>query len=41
MGVDLHEYRNRMRRRSAKWKTVSLPTADFRSLARPLDSWLS
>jgi hypothetical protein len=41
LGVDLHEYRNRMRRRSAKWKTVSLPTADFRSLARPLDSWLS
>jgi hypothetical protein len=41
MGVDLHEYRGRMRRRSAKWKTVALPTADFRSLARPLDTWLS
>lgn len=41
MGVDLAEYRNHMRRRSAKWETVSLPSEDFRSLARPLESWLS
>jgi len=40
MGVDLAEYRNRMRRRSAKWETVSLAAADFRSLARPLETWV-
>jgi hypothetical protein len=40
MGIDLAEYRSHMRRRSAKWETVSLPAADFRSLARPLESWL-
>lgn len=40
MGIDLAEYRNHMRRRSAKWETVALPAEDFRSLARPLDSWL-
>jgi hypothetical protein len=39
-GVDLGEYRNRMRVRSPKWKTVALPTADFRELARPIESWL-
>lgn len=40
MGIALDEYRNHMRRRSAKWETVSLPAAEFRSLARPLESWL-
>ena len=40
MGIELGEYRNHMRRRSAKWETVSLPVEDFRSLARPIDSWL-
>ena len=40
MGVDLGEYRNHMRRRSAKWETVCLPAEDFRSLARPIESWL-
>jgi hypothetical protein len=40
MGIDLTEYRNHMRRRSVKWETVSLPAEDFRSLARPIDSWL-
>ena len=40
MGVDLAEYRNSMRRRSAKWATVSLPAAGFRDLARPIDKWL-
>jgi hypothetical protein len=40
LGVELAEYRNHMRRRSAKWETVSLPAAEFRSLARPLESWL-
>lgn len=40
MGIDLSEYRDHMRRRSAKWETVSLPSEDFRSLARPLESWL-
>lgn len=40
MGIDLAEYRAHMRRRSAKWETVSLPAQEFRSLARPLESWL-
>lgn len=40
MGVELGEYRNHMRRRSAKWETVCLPAEAFRSLARPIDSWL-
>ena len=40
MGVDLAEYRDHMRRRSAKWETVCLPAEDFRSLARPIESWL-
>ena len=40
MGIDLGEYRGAMRRRSAKWETVSLPAQEFRQLARPLESWL-
>jgi hypothetical protein len=40
MGIDLSEYRNHMRRRSPKWETVCLPAKEFRSLARPMDSWL-
>ena len=40
MGVDLGEYQSKMRRRSAKWATVSLPAEDFRQLARPIDGWL-
>jgi hypothetical protein len=40
MGIDLGEYRNAMRRRSAKWETVALPAGEFRSLARPIESWL-
>ena len=40
MGVDLAEYRNHMRRRSPKWETVALPAEQFRSLARPVESWL-
>ena len=40
MGVDLAEYRDHMRRRSAKWETVALGAEDFRSLARPIESWL-
>jgi len=40
MGIDLADYRQRMRKRSAKWETVSLPRKEFRSLARPLESWL-
>ena len=39
-GVNLAEYRGAMRRRSAKWETVALPADEFRSLARPLESWL-
>jgi hypothetical protein len=40
MGIDLAEYRAHMRRRSAKWETVCLPAREFRSLARPLETWL-
>jgi hypothetical protein len=40
MGIELAEYRDHMRRRSVKWETVALPAEDFRSLARPLESWL-
>jgi len=40
MAIDLAEYRNHMRRRSPKWETVCLPAEDFRSLARPLETWL-
>ena len=40
MGIDLAEYRNAMRRRSVKWETVALPAEEFRSLARPVESWL-
>jgi hypothetical protein len=40
MGIDLAEYRNHMRRRSPKWETVCLGAQEFRSLARPLESWL-
>jgi hypothetical protein len=40
MGVDLTEYRDHMRRRSPKWETVCLGAEDFRSLAKPLESWL-
>lgn len=40
MGIELSEYRSHMRRRSAKWETVAIPADDFRSLARPIESWL-
>jgi DNA-binding sugar fermentation-stimulating protein len=40
MGVALDEYRNHMRRRSAKWETVSLPAEAFRNLAKPFEAWL-
>ena len=39
-GVDLREYRNHMRRRSAKWETVAIGAEAFRSLARPIEDWL-
>jgi hypothetical protein len=40
LGVELQEYRQYMRQRSAKWDTVALPIAEFRSLARPIEDWL-
>jgi hypothetical protein len=39
-GVDAHLYRTFMRTRSPRWGTVSLPTAVFRSLVRPLSHFL-
>ncbi len=40
LGVNLAEYQEHMRRRSVKWKTVALPQAHFKSLARPIEDWL-
>lgn len=40
MGINLAEYRDHMKRRSEKWKTVCLSSDSFRSLARPIDAWL-
>lgn len=40
MGIDLTDYRHRMRRRSSKWGTVCLSKEDFRQLARPIETWL-
>ncbi|MEM8876159.1 MAG: HYExAFE family protein [Planctomycetota bacterium] len=40
MAISLADYRNHMRQRSAKWETVALPTSDFRSLARPMETLL-
>jgi hypothetical protein len=40
LGIELCEYQEHMRRRSVKWETVAIPQADFRSLARPIESWL-
>jgi hypothetical protein len=34
------EYGRRMRPRSPSWKTVSLPTADYRAIVRPFDDFL-
>ncbi|MEM6798559.1 MAG: HYExAFE family protein, partial [Planctomycetota bacterium] len=36
VGIRLDDYRSAARRRSAKWGTVSVPIADFRTLAEPL-----
>lgn len=33
------DYAAHARQRSPKWNTVSVPTADFRRLAKPLDGW--
>lgn len=40
-GVDLGDYQQRMRRRSAKWETVAVGQDDFKTLARPIEMWLS
>ena len=40
LGVGLSDYRDHMRRRSAKWETVALPAADFRAHAKPIADWL-
>jgi len=39
-GVWADEYRQRMRERSASWETVSLPSAEFRRLRRPIAEFL-
>ena len=40
LGVPLDQYRKHMRPRSAKWKTVHVPAADFGRIAHPLDTLL-
>jgi hypothetical protein len=35
--VDVLDYRHHMRRRSPRWRTVTLPLAVYRSLVRPLN----
>src|SRR5690606_13143488 len=40
LGVDLCDYRNHMSRRSVRWDTVAMPSAEFRQLARPIGEWL-
>ena len=37
-GIDVADYRTRMKRRSPRWNTVHLPAADFREIVRPF-SW--
>lgn len=39
-GVNLLDYRNHMNRRSVRWDTVSVPSVDFRQMARPIEQWL-
>ncbi|MER3417468.1 MAG: hypothetical protein C4297_14870 [Gemmataceae bacterium] len=39
-GIPVEVYRAAMRVRSPRWDTVSVPTAMFRRLARPLVEWL-
>jgi hypothetical protein len=38
--VDVHDYRRHMRRRSPRWRTVTLPLTVYRSLVRPLTHFL-
>lgn len=37
LSVQLDDYRRYCRPRSAKWRTVTVPAANFRRLARPID----
>lgn len=39
-GVWASEYREKMRMRSASWETVTLPSAEFRRLRRPIAEFL-
>jgi hypothetical protein len=38
--VEVADYRRHMRVRSARWKTVCLPMADFRAVVRPLSDFV-
>lgn len=40
IGIRLQDYAEEARQISPKWDTVALPTQRFRSLARPLESYL-
>ena len=40
LAITLEDYRPHMRRRSQRWRTVSIPAARFMRLARPLSEFL-
>jgi hypothetical protein len=40
-GIDADDYRDRMRVRSPRWKTVDLPRYDYRALVRPFGEFVS
>ncbi|QDU60530.1 hypothetical protein Pan216_13720 [Planctomycetes bacterium Pan216] len=41
LGIGVDDYRRHARRRSPRWRTLSLPRALFRECARPLSCWLT
>lgn len=40
-GVPVGDYRAHMRTRSPRWRTVHLPSADFRKLVKPITAFLA
>jgi hypothetical protein len=40
-GIPVTDYRRHMRTRSPRWRTVHLPTADFRALVKPISHFLT
>lgn len=40
LSIALDDYRVHIRQRSPRWRTVSIPAAEFQRLARPFSDWL-